>query len=185
MVALLVRLTVVSEPFPLPILLLPFTDSVEPSIVSVAFELFPAAILKSCTTFILLLSYMVTDISELSPIPTLTLPFTSIPDALFIVRYNLPAADTPPRILPLTVTLLLLVISIVEAFVFGAPSTPVETIKSWLTFNADESCTLITPFPVLPKIKSPVPTVAPVILFPLVTISLFHEILSVLNGLSF
>ena len=130
MVAPLVRFAVVVEPFPLPILLLPFTDSSEPFIASAAFELFPVAILKSPPTFILLSSYMETDISESSPIPTLTLPFTSILDVLSIFRDNLPAADTPPRISPLTVTLLLLSIFIVEAFSFGAPSTPVETIKS-------------------------------------------------------
>ena len=130
MVAPLVRLAFVLESFPLPILLLPFTDSLESSIVSVATELLPVAISKLFPTCIMLLSDIATDISDLFPVPTLTLPITFILDAVFIVRDNLPEADTPPNISPLTVTLLLLSIPIVEAFVFGAPSTPVETIKS-------------------------------------------------------
>ncbi len=129
-VAPLVSFTVVLEPVPLPILLLPVEERFELSISSVAVDLFPVAILKLCPTVITLLSDMVTDISDSSPIPTLTLPITSILDFLSIFRDSLPAADTPPRMSPLTVTLLSLSIFIVEAFSFGAPSTPVETIKS-------------------------------------------------------
>ena len=136
-VALLIKLAVVLEPSPPPILLLPATDSFELSMVTSAVEPAPVAILKSFPTSITLSSDIPTVTSELLPIPTVTLPFTSILDVLSILRDNLPEADTPPRISPLILNLLPSLIYISEGLTFGAPVTPVETITSCITPNSE------------------------------------------------